>query len=311
MGQAILAILSRELFAAEGHYHTTCRRDYTRPSKPGDVIDETTEDKHSAIESKAYEKLFDYIRSHILETPSIVRFTDITEKFVSLMKEPGAQEVRESTKRNHRRKLENEYQSLLQFEDLLDNKRLFVIPETLSRVQLAKEFVKLSERQELASKDGSAEVISRVALDLRHTIRSTESSMVWPQNQSDLSLESIQIPENVKAFLFMLLTGQTDPTASSQRVDHLVNSFGQDLLYGTTCGRIKTPKHILLPYAVKSLTNNIELIQILNRCGHGISYSQIEELNTALCLQKLAATPENMISNPGQVPPWHGITSTA
>ena len=44
----------------------------------------------------------------------------------------------------------------------------------------------------------------------------------------------------------------------------------------------KPPKHILLPYAVKALTNNVELIQILNRCGHGVAYSQIEELNTAL-----------------------------
>ena len=58
---------------------------------------------------------------------------------------------------------------------------------------------------------------------------------------------------------------------------------------------MKNPKHILLPYAVKSLTNNIDLIQILNQCGHGVSYSQLEELNTALYLQKLDVTPESMV----------------
>ena len=57
----------------------------------------------------------------------------------------------------------------------------------------------------------------------------------------------------------------------SQRVQRLVNSFGQDLVFGVTGGRIKTPKHILLPYAVKSLTNNTDLVQIINRCGHGVS----------------------------------------
>ena len=31
----------------------------------------------------------------------------------------------------------------------------------------------------------------------------------------------------------------------------------------------------------------MELIKILNRLGHGISYSQLEEIETALCLQKL------------------------
>ena len=75
-----------------------------------------------------------------------------------------------------------------------------------------------------------------------------------------------------------------------------------------TCGRVKTPKHILLPHAVKSLTNNVELIQIINRCGHGMSYSQIEEINTALCLQKLASTPENSIPLPGNIKPYISTT---
>ena len=73
-------------------------------------------------------------------------------------------------------------------------------------------------------------------------------------------------------------------------------------------GEVKTPKHILLPHAVKSLTNNVELIQIINRCGHGMSYSQIEEINTALCLQKLASTPENSIPLPGNIKPYISTT---
>ena len=44
----------------------------------------------------------------------------------------------------------------------------------------------------------------------------------------------------------------------------------------------------MLPFAVKSLTGNVELIQILNRLGHSISYSMMEEIDTALCLQKVS-----------------------
>jgi len=47
------------------------------------------------------------------------------------------------------------------------------------------------------------------------------------------------------------------------------------------CGKVKTPKHSLLPFATKSLTGSTELIHILNRCGHGVSYSQTEEVDTA------------------------------
>ena len=35
-----------------------------------------------------------------------------------------------------------------------------------------------------------------------------------------------------------------------------------------------------------------------------MSYSEIEEINTALCLQKFASTPENAIPLPGNIKPY-------
>jgi hypothetical protein len=75
----------------------------------------------------------------------------------------------------------------------------------------------------------------------------------------------------------------------SDKVNRLIHSFSQDLIYAVTHGKQKTPKHVLLSYAIKTLTGNVELIQIVNRLGHGIAYSQLEENDTALCLQKLAS----------------------
>ena len=65
--------------------------------------------------------------------------------------------------------------------------------------------------------------------------------------------------------------------------------------------KIKPPKQISLRYAVKILTNNVELIQMLNRCGQGIDYFQLEEINTALRLQKMASTSEILL--PGNIQP--------
>ena len=56
-------------------------------------------------------------------------------------------------------------------------------------------------------------------------------------------------------------------------------SLGQDLLFALSGGRQKPPKHILLPYAVKSLTNNVNLIQIMNRCGSKICRGDIDTNN--------------------------------
>ena len=79
--------------------------------------------------------------------------------------------------------------------------------------------------------------------------------------------------------------------------------FGNDLVHATSCGKTKPSKHILLPFAVKSLTGNVELIRTLNRHCHCISYLQLEEVDTALCLQKLVlsgcevALPRNIQLN--------------
>ena len=59
------------------------------------------------------------------------------------MQELNAKNIRASTKTHLRRKLELEFKSTLQFEDLLCNNRLFIIPETLSKTELKGEFVKL------------------------------------------------------------------------------------------------------------------------------------------------------------------------
>ena len=71
-----------------------------------------------------------------------------------------------------------------------------------------------------------------------------------------------------------------------------MKSFPQDLIFGVRRGKIKPPKQTLLPYSVKILTNNVDLIQILNCSSHRITYSQLEEINTALCLQKMASASE-------------------
>ena len=63
--------------------------------------------------------------------------------------------------------------------------------------------------------------------------------------------------------------------------------FSQDLIYAITHGKIKTPKSILFPYAIKSLTNNTELINITHKYVHGISYTILEELDTEYALLQL------------------------
>ena len=80
--------------------------------------------------------------------------------------------------------------------------------------------------------------------------------------------------------------------------------MSQDIVYTVTCGRQKTPKHVLLPYGIKTLTGNVELIQMINRLGHGVSYHQLEENDTALCLQRLASALNERVILPQNIQPY-------
>ena len=79
---------------------------------------------------------------------------------------------------------------------------------------------------------------------------------------------------------------------SSSKVNLLKLSIGQDLVYAISNGRIKTPKSILHPYAIKSLTNSTKLITN-DQLEYGVSASIVEELATENAFRVL----ENQLDN--------------
>ena len=119
---------------------------------------------------------------------------------------------------------------------------------------------------------------------------------------SELCENAVNLPPELDAFLCTLLTESTEITTEySHRVRHVVNSFGQDI-YGVTGGRQKLPKQMLLPYAVKTLTNDVELIRMLTVVGMRSRFLKLKKkLNAALCLQKLALTGDNEVPVPDNI----------
>ena len=66
----------------------------------------------------------------------------------------------------------------------------------------------------------------------------------------------------------------------SDRIVHLKNSLGQDI--SVSNGAIKMPQSVLIPFVVKALCNNTEVLRLINKCGHGISYNLIDKIETDL-----------------------------
>ena len=107
-------------------------------------------------------------------------------------------------------------------------------------------------------------------MQLRCDIKKRDVIQSWPPNpQQDKDM----ISESVTQFLYTLLTGEFDCGNPSERIQKLATNFGSDLVFAVTCGKLKPPKHIFIPFVVKSLTGNTNLIRILNQFGHGVSLS--------------------------------------
>ena len=91
---------------------------------------------------------------------------------------------------------------------------------------------------------------------------------------------NLKCQKKLGEFLATLITGKDDQDGISSRHARLRHSLAQDIVYIITKGRIKTLKSVLLPYIIKQLTNNTELINTIHRLGQGVSYSILTEMHT-------------------------------
>ena len=118
----------------------------------------------------------------------------------------------------------------------------------------------------------------KTAAKLIHSeILQMKDSLPWPPQPKDLEPKKFFNPEKLKEFLSKMFHEKERPKTRKSRICY---SFAQDIVYGVTNDKVKTPKSILLPTMIKSLTNNSELINVLNRLGHSVSSSTLLESQT-------------------------------
>ena len=292
----ILAITSRELVAAEARYHKSCykadTRTYICDTKAAEP--DTAETRYHEREQQAYQMLFDHVRETLFNQPQVVKLTALTDVLLNNLRTIGFpnENIQSSTKKHIRRKLEGEFAESLHFIQA-DNGRVLVYPDNLSFDQLVNENMQMKEKLScVASKDEQEKALKSAATHIRSEIRNLEAKP-WPPSPDELNLDYVKLPESILIFLSALLgLGDTETEELPAKSQRIINSLGQDCVYAVTGGRVIPAKHILLPWAIKSLTGNVELMKTLNRRGHGMSYSKLEEMDTALCMNKLSMEPE-------------------
>ena len=84
----------------------------------------------------------------------------------------------------------------------------------------------------------------------------------------------MKIPKLLDTFLKTMFTKDTP----SVRVKRLIKSIGQDLIYNTNRGVIKTVKHTQLGLFVKRVTGSRQMIDCFNRLGHTLSHHEVNSI---------------------------------
>ena len=91
-----------------------------------------------------------------------------------------------------------------------------------------------------------------------------------------------EIPAQLDLFCRCLLDGMTPTFSGAHKVtvDRKVTAMASDAIYNVTRGTIKPWKHTAVGLGFASLTGSKLAMQILNRTGHCISYSETKALET-------------------------------
>ena len=173
----ILAIVSRDIVAAEGHYHRSCYRLYTKEVAKADVsIDEEDADcddadaMYNAAANQSYNELSLFLRKDVFDNPQVMTMADLSSRLVDSMNCFGIDQVKESTRKHIKRKLESEFGGALHI--FLDRKgKLIMYPDNMSICELAKENQSLKAKLHTLKGIIADDVVAKAAMKIRADIK--------------------------------------------------------------------------------------------------------------------------------------------
>lgn len=272
----MMALVSMDLFAKEAHYHKTCYRNYTRKDPPS-LNQENQVDEQSQVDKNVISEEFERNRLPIFKDIAktmhekiadnkIVSYHTLQQQMINKMNSLGHSGWKTNKlvslyfKRNIKKHFKDE-------KSIKHNNDTYFYSKNISLQALIRQIIDLNE--ELG--DSKLDRFQKCAQIIKEDINDMKDMLPWQPRPTDLDPQNFRYPEKLERFVDVLM---------ENRPDRLKLCLMQDIVYNVTIVRVKTPKSVLLPATVKNLTNNTELITILNKFGHEISYSLLMEIHT-------------------------------
>ena len=309
----LLQIQGQDTIAIEIKYHKSCYTQYVRPGALAKLEDQNCEDEDIASETynRAFGNIREYVNDTVLKEGKAVKMSELLERYVRKLLQEGvnAPSYRSSKLKNRLIKF---FGSSLSYHQPLDRSQSEIVYSSHVTTGEVVETIVNTSGEQWADEDGIEEVtqetnedekylhVYHMAKMIRSLVIEMKPVMAWPPTEDDLDCSDTLVPDLLYNLFAWICSSDVEycnkrVCGISAEVHRIVLSQAQDLIDCVSRGRIKTPKHVTLPLTVKSLTGNAELVTIVNRFGHALSYSQIEELETALAEKEIAKEQDGII----------------
>ena len=288
----LLELRGIDLIAAKIKYHKTCYGGYTRSKNTTPIKQDDCE--VNAIYEATFQHVVNYVTERIIDGLDVMRMTNLRDMYIDLLAENGIESPNYRTEKLKRRLIKH-FGNSLEFWQPQRMSDTEIIYSKAIRIGQAVEAsaATIVTQAELPSLSPTVQYsqIQQVFLCakiIRAELLAVKNNIPWPPMPDDLTEDHIQVPDLVYNLLAWVLCGDSDEGAVSSSKPNLpdsshrhVLSIAQDLLHCVSRGRVKTPKHVVLPMTVRHLTRSSQLVGILNHLGHGLSNSQIQEVETS------------------------------
>ncbi|KAJ8024077.1 hypothetical protein HOLleu_36704 [Holothuria leucospilota] len=258
---------------------------------------------------EAFNELAREVETNVIMKGEVVKMSKLRERFMDLVAAKGST-LAQFRSEKLKKKLISRFGRKIAF---LASKETYKISQGDTS---AESEVDVEDSPPIVNK---ARELYHAAQLLRQTIQSV-SGISWPPTSSKLNEESVGalIPSELHNFLAWVISPTPiDPNIEQnskvdlpQAVSVRVSAVAQDILFTYHRGRILTPKHVALGVSARHLTKNAQLLSIMNKFGHSVSHTFLQELDTTVAqkvVERDIDLPQNIIPRQYTTAVWDNI----
>ncbi|CAG2186230.1 unnamed protein product [Mytilus edulis] len=287
-------------------YHKSCFRILTSVLYKEN---ETQVEEEPDSFTSAFDILAKEVQQNIIHGLQVSNLTDLCSRFRELLLTQGVHVLKYNPTRLKAR-LVNEFGDNLTFWRSGRQNSLLVFCSSVPTGQIVQTAIESStlvqSNDTLNAAVGKEDIVTTVfyaAKAIRNVISlDSKSNIPWPPTGESISEDNIVIPDLLYNFLALVLTDDSTHASispskldiSSEVLHRRIMSLAQDLIYSVSKGYTKTPKHVALAIYLKTQTGSSEIVKIINRFGHSVSYDQVEEIETAIAEKMIMNTEDDI-----------------